>query len=178
MWLRDALPKTFPFTRVLLYGYKTELQNSNSFQRIPDIARTLVTFLECLSRSSERQRPMVFIAHSLGGIVLQEALVQLTHTVSHIKGLGSLLEKVVGAIFFGVPNHGMAIEHLLSLAEGNPNHRLIEDIKPESRYLGYLGPQFEQRLPGKVFLWGYETQESRIPVVSLLAIHIYMSWAY
>ncbi|KAK3382531.1 hypothetical protein B0T24DRAFT_17414 [Lasiosphaeria ovina] len=171
MWLRDALPTTFPFTRVLLYGYKTELQNSKSFQRIPDIARTLITFIESLSRSSERQRPIVFIAHSLGGIVLQEALVQLTHTISHVKDLGYLLEKVVGAIFFGVPNQGMAIEHLLSLADRNPNHRLIEDIKPHSRYLDYLGPQFEQKLSGKIFLWGYETRESRIPVVSLLLIH-------
>lgn len=94
--LRDALPKTFPSARVLVYGYETELQNSNSFQRITDISGTMVTFLDALFRNSAAQRPIVFIVHSLGDIVLQEALVQLAFSFK-VKGREQLLEKVMGA---------------------------------------------------------------------------------
>jgi hypothetical protein len=164
MWLRDALPKVFPFSRVLVYGYESKLQNSSSFQRIPHIAGTLVTFLESLSQSLARQRPIVFIAHSLGGIILQEALVQLADS-SLLELREELLQKVQGALCFGVPNYGMVIEHLLALADGKPNQQLIEDLKEDSPFLLRLEQQFNDRLSGKTFLWGYETKESRVPMV-------------
>lgn len=165
MWLRDALPKTFPSSRVILYGYETELRNTNSFQKISDIAGTFVTFLDIMYRNSDAQPSVSFIAHSLGGIVLKEALVQLAHSF-RIKSREELLENVVGAVFFGVPNYGMVIEHLLSLADGQPNQQLIEDLKEGSPYLRRLTGQFRDKLSDKTFFWGYETKESRIPVVS------------
>lgn len=38
MWLRDSLPQDLDGARVLLYGYNTSLNQSQTFQNIDDIA--------------------------------------------------------------------------------------------------------------------------------------------
>jgi len=163
MWIRDALPKFFPFARPILYGYDTQLCNAYSFQRVPDIALTLVNHLRVMVNSSPTKRPLVFITHSLGGIVLKEALVCLSGSLN-TRDL-ELLEAISGAIFFGVPNHGMVIDHLIALASGWPNQYLIEDLKEGSWYLTNLDHSFSSLSRDKSFFWGYETKESIIPVV-------------
>jgi hypothetical protein len=164
MWIRDAFRRHFPFARPILYGYDTKLRDAYSFQRVPDIALTLVNHLRVLFDSSSAKRPLVFVAHSLGGIVLKEAMVCLSRSrqTRDIK----LLENIWGAIFFGVPNHGMVIDHLIALASGWPNQYLIEDLKQGSGYLARLEDSFSSFTRDKSFFWGYETKESIIPIVS------------
>jgi hypothetical protein len=41
MWLRDSLPNDLPKTRILIYGYDTQLENSTSFQSIDDLGISL-----------------------------------------------------------------------------------------------------------------------------------------
>ncbi len=38
MWLRDSLPHDLPGVRILVYGYDTRLQNSQSFQNVRTLA--------------------------------------------------------------------------------------------------------------------------------------------
>jgi hypothetical protein len=38
MWLRDGLPHDLKGARVLVYGYNTNLLESQTFQRVDDIA--------------------------------------------------------------------------------------------------------------------------------------------
>jgi hypothetical protein len=38
MWLRDSLPDDLPGARILIYGYDTELQKSQSFQSLRNLA--------------------------------------------------------------------------------------------------------------------------------------------
>jgi hypothetical protein len=172
MWIRDALPKLFPFARPILYGYDTQLRNAYSFQRVRDIAVTLLNHLRAMVDASATKRPLVFITHSLGGIVLKEALVCLASSQQPHES--KLLEAISGAIFFGVPNHGMVISHLVALASGGANTYLIEDLKEGSLYLKRLEGTFEglsrngEKLSQKNFFWGYETKESIIPVVRLV----------
>lgn len=76
MWLRDALPEdtTADGIQVLTYGYDSQLFQNRSFQNIEDIASTFRKALSSARRSDDNvmPRPLVFIAHSLGGIVLKE----------------------------------------------------------------------------------------------------------
>lgn len=166
MWIRDVLPKVFPSARPILYGYDTKLRDGYSFQRVPDIALTLVNHLRVMANSSPVKRPIVFLAHSLGGIVLKEALTDLAQRRQGPEM--KLFESISGAIFFGVPNHGMVIDHLIALASGFPNQYLIEDLKERSRYLISLEDSFRHLARNKSFFWGYETKESIIPIVSYI----------
>jgi hypothetical protein len=78
MWLRDDLPyeatggedKT-PLARVMVYGYESSLPQSNSVQNIEDLGTSFHTSLLALA-SAATLRPIIFVAHSLGGLILKQ----------------------------------------------------------------------------------------------------------
>jgi hypothetical protein len=74
MWLIDSLPKVFKGARIMTYGFDTKLRHSDSIQGLDDLASYLLTDLEGLRKPLKESRkvPLVFIAHSLGGLVVKE----------------------------------------------------------------------------------------------------------
>ena len=76
MWLRDSLPQDLESAQIYLYGYDSHLSNSRSFQGIVALATTLRQRLQRLRVSENKDRPvprpLIFIAHSLGGILVKE----------------------------------------------------------------------------------------------------------
>ncbi|KAK4443325.1 hypothetical protein QBC34DRAFT_488405 [Podospora aff. communis PSN243] len=145
MWILDAAPKGF---RTLIYGYDSELPGSESFQSIHDIA----------------SKPAVFLAHSLGGLVLMEAMVQIANSLD--KGISGILNNIRGAVMCGVPTLGMDQAHLMSMVEGQPNERFILSLSQDggNDYVQDLNERFE----GLAFLkkarlvWTYETKKTPI----------------
>ena len=100
MWLCDSLPNDLPNTRIMLYGYDTEVAGSHSFQKLEDLASTLRSTLQTLVPEEEvrqryRIRPIVFVAHSLGGLVFKEALTQMKGDKNNY----DLLSPIYGALF-------------------------------------------------------------------------------
>lgn len=79
MWLRDALPYHItrgegdnnPLARVMVYGYESSLENSESMQELEDLGTALHSSLLGLAHSTIL-RPIIFIAHSLGGLVVKQ----------------------------------------------------------------------------------------------------------
>jgi hypothetical protein len=71
LWLRDLLPSALPGSRVFTYGYPSELFWSNSVATLRDYARNLLMSLRAVSEG--KQRPIIFVCHSLGGIVCKQA---------------------------------------------------------------------------------------------------------
>lgn len=77
-WPRDLLNRDFPNARVLMYGYDSNLTNTLKKLHKPinqaGIWNHADSFLLELER--ERQdapkRPLIFLAHSLGGIILKD----------------------------------------------------------------------------------------------------------
>lgn len=79
MWLRDALPYDVtdeeedgsPISRVMIYGYSSNLFQSDSFQNLEDLGTAFHRHLRKLAITGAF-KPIVFIAHSLGGLVLKQ----------------------------------------------------------------------------------------------------------
>lgn len=81
-WPRDLLPIEFPNCRIFTWGYDVNIDNtfsSASTATVFNHAGNLLTDLtDVRMKSAERERPLVFIAHSLGGIVVKDVRVHRT----------------------------------------------------------------------------------------------------
>ncbi len=141
----------------------------NSYQTIPDLANSLIDVLKADGWTSPTAKPLIFLAHSLGGVVLKQALLMLAGSSQRDIFIASIVR---GIIFFGVPSRGMNISDLLTMVSDQPNKEaLVKEISMESDYL----PQLEKQFLGISFVraiklyWAYETKTSRTLVVSLYA---------
>ena len=76
-WLRDFLPGQLRDSdinpRVMCYGYDASTAFSKSVLAIHNVAEDLLDRLRlCRKRNDEKQRPIILIAHSLGGLVVKK----------------------------------------------------------------------------------------------------------
>jgi hypothetical protein len=139
MWLRDRLPNDVLNVRSIIYGYDTRLVQSESAKGIDDIAIAFIAKMKSIGRSSASAKPLLMLAHSLGGIVLKQAMVLMAGGKDSSDFMIDLIRAV---IFFGVPNKGMKTSHLLPMVEGQPNARIVHLLSPESHFLQDLDQQF------------------------------------
>ncbi|KAJ8132836.1 hypothetical protein O1611_g785 [Lasiodiplodia mahajangana] len=160
MWIRDALPKHICGIRSVIYGYETKLAGSQSFERIPDLSSGLIALLMAYGWGSQSSKPVVFLAHSLGGLVLRDALRRIGD--GSAKEYKMLWKNLRGALFFGVPNLGMEQACFRAIVQNNPNDTLIDDIGRGSNYLRELNERLSHNLTNTHFkqFWAYETLES------------------
>ncbi|KAK7215375.1 hypothetical protein V2G26_003378 [Clonostachys chloroleuca] len=162
MWLRDALPFSIPGVRSFIYGYDSKVLASHSFQSISDISTGFILALKNGGWNLNSKKPIIFIAHSLGGIVLKDACVQIAE--AREATTACILNNIQGAIMFGVPSLGMEQSHLLAMVEGQANETLVQDLSRGNgnNYLRQLRGRFD----GICFtrqariIWAYETVES------------------
>jgi hypothetical protein len=108
-WPRDLLPTTVPNARIFTYGYNTRIRHllgpNKGKVTVYSIAWDLIVCLEA-KRRSEASKPLLFIAHSLGGIVVKEALRQSYGSELRQSHLHSIYKSVSGILFFGTPHGG------------------------------------------------------------------------
>ncbi|KAF8248524.1 hypothetical protein K440DRAFT_625728 [Wilcoxina mikolae CBS 423.85] len=74
MWLRDFLRKDFPNFRILLWGYDSDLQDTAAQNTIRGFARQLLIAAHSARDGDgmDKNRPIIFVAHSLGGLVVKQ----------------------------------------------------------------------------------------------------------
>ncbi|GAB1316450.1 hypothetical protein MFIFM68171_06660 [Madurella fahalii] len=115
-WPRDILPEEQPDVRVVTYGYSAPVGNNPFFSTKvikSDLNSDAQTFLHQLilfrSKTKSEYRPLIFIGHSLGGLVIERALARcsiLDDTHPDEQRIFACT-KAVAAI--GVPHTGSAI---------------------------------------------------------------------
>ena len=158
MWIRDALPHLVPNVKFILYGYDTRLAGSKSFQTVSDIALSFIHTLQQGGWAAPGPRKLIFFAHSLGGIVLKQAMRMLADS-SVMDEL--ILNRTRGAIFFGVPSQGLDVSDLQIMLQGQPNKdALVKEISTETPFVKTLEEQFSgiSNLKNMRLLWAYETE--------------------
>jgi hypothetical protein len=74
-WPRDLLPTRMEFTRILSFSYDADIYRSESVSTIRDHGLNLL--LTLMARRPQVglekfRRPIVFVAHSLGGLLVKE----------------------------------------------------------------------------------------------------------
>ncbi|KAF2138220.1 uncharacterized protein K452DRAFT_90057 [Aplosporella prunicola CBS 121167] len=170
MWLRDDLCQSLPNARVFIYGYRTEMVGSDSFQSLEDLGLSFKSTLTALFNSNDSNRspnPLVLIGHSLGGLVIKQTLCQMSEN-NAAREL-SILKSIYGIMFFGTPNQGMDISSLVPMVQGQSNEDFVRSLGLDSPELRHQANQwyrvFQAREGDKVasgleIISFYETKNS------------------
>ncbi|TVY40129.1 Nephrocystin [Lachnellula subtilissima] len=120
LWLRDLLPKAIPVARVLSFGYDASaagFYRAGCADMIQRHAHTLVANLEG-DRNIEdcSHRPIIFVCHGLGGIIVKKALAySASRTSALVTHLHTIFVSTFGILFFGTPHNSTDIAKWLML---------------------------------------------------------------
>ncbi|KAK3897175.1 sesB-related regulatory [Staphylotrichum tortipilum] len=149
-WPKSLLPFTLTTSRILTFGYDAYVADWRgvvSQTRIANHAWNLLTSLASY-RENDRtnERPIIFVCHSLGGLVCEDALV--TSRQRSERHLQSILHSTRGIIFLGTPHHGAGLAkwaELISRSIGlvkQTNSNIIKVLRRDSEVLARIQQSF------------------------------------
>ncbi|OBT47076.1 hypothetical protein VE00_03064 [Pseudogymnoascus sp. WSF 3629] len=126
-WPKSLLPKDLPTARIITYGYDANVVN---LTRVADAVR----------------RPIIFVTHSLRGLVCQDAL--LVSSNPHEEEQRDIVSSTYSIAFFGTPHAGSDLErfatvvaNIVSLVK-KPNKKLLQVLRSNSEILANIKDDF------------------------------------
>ncbi|OCL02223.1 hypothetical protein AOQ84DRAFT_229435 [Glonium stellatum] len=157
-WPKDLLPDTLKNVRIFSFGYDADIgkfMSPASKNSVQDHGANLLNDLSFLiERKEEKSVPFIFVAHSLGGLVLKEkkskhiqALNQSSTARDHRK---RVVESTHGIIFLGTPHRGsdaasygkIAFTLTKVFASQNANTKLLRALEKSSEVLERITKSF------------------------------------
>ncbi|OCK79674.1 hypothetical protein K432DRAFT_354452 [Lepidopterella palustris CBS 459.81] len=165
-WLQDFLPQDLPNARVMTFGYNASAAFGNTTADIIDHAKSLLSSLvDKREEADELSRPIVFIGHSLGGIVIKQALFQAKIEPRY----NSISESTIGIVFLGTPHrgsekavYGKVLASLATTLLNKPSPRLVKALQVNSEALMRLTTDFRFQLPKYQVYSFYETKPMKM----------------
>ncbi|KAF5003078.1 hypothetical protein FDECE_10359 [Fusarium decemcellulare] len=104
-WPADFLASECPNARILTYGYDSKI---TKYMKEPINKNSILSHSRDLLFSLCRERtmrcPLIFIAHSLGGIIVKEMLARSSSSTE--TKLSDIVESTAAVIFLGTPHRG------------------------------------------------------------------------
>jgi pimeloyl-ACP methyl ester carboxylesterase len=142
-WPSELLGQDIPNSRILSFGYDADVVHilgggpaSNS--RLSNHAESLVgKLVRERERSETETRKIIFVAHSLGGLVTEQALIHSKNSAE--QHLNQVERYTIGIVFLGVPHCGSDLE-----AWATVGRRMVSILKRTNKdILGVLNPDSE-----------------------------------
>ena len=165
-WLQDFLPMDIPGVRVLNFSYNADAAFGNTTADILDHAKDLLgSLIDKRAAPNEQNRPIMFIAHSLGGIVVKQALVW-AHVDSQYQ---SIKDHTIGIAFLGTPHrgsskasYGKVLANVATTLTRQPTSRLMNTLRSNSDPLMRLTSEFKFQALNFHILSFYETKSMTV----------------
>ncbi|KAK3317734.1 hypothetical protein B0T19DRAFT_296963 [Cercophora scortea] len=103
-WLKQLLPTELS-CRVMTFNYDSKWFMDAPQQRLSSISDNLIRSLQAKREEDDktRDRPLIWIGHSFGGNLIEQAIVTATRQNSHHL---SLAQSTAGVVFLGTPHRG------------------------------------------------------------------------
>ncbi|KAI9774787.1 MAG: hypothetical protein M1840_000003 [Geoglossum simile] len=191
-WLRSKLPKDLPVARILTFEYNSEWYENPSHVDLEECGAQLLRCIiqdrrhqgELLACPARRKRPIIFIGHSFGGLVVKQTLLYASQT--HAWGSTSLQESdfrnhqdiiacTAGVIFLGTPHRGSNFSKLAkakifagSMLGYSTNPDLVDLLELNGTFLTYIRHQFCRLLNAEILknlqVYCYFEQENMAPL--------------
>ncbi|KAN0075952.1 NAD(P)-binding domain protein [Elaphomyces granulatus] len=177
LWLQDFLPRDVKNIRVMSFGYNASAAFGNTTATIVDHAKDLLCCLvDKREEEDEKTRPIIFIGHSLGGIVIKQALFQAKIESQY----QTISEATVGIIFLGTPHrgsekasYGKVLANVATTVMHKPAQALIDALRANSDALMRLTTDFRFQLPQYQVCSFYEMKP--MPIFSSLIVEKHSS---
>ncbi|XP_060589451.1 protein SERAC1-like [Ruditapes philippinarum] len=116
-WPKDWLARDVHNLRILNVGYQTELTTWDTRHPLEAEKRTLsgrgMELLEKLERAGVGKRPVIWMGHSMGGLLIKEML----NIASMDKRFSKVFDNTIGVVFYSVPHKGSALAKISTLAK-------------------------------------------------------------
>ncbi|KAE9987514.1 hypothetical protein EG328_002499 [Venturia inaequalis] len=150
LWLRDDLPSVAKDARIFLYSYDSFPALTQTKKRFTDEANILLSCLEA-ERDEEPDRPLIFIAHSLGGILVKQAIVSAFNNPHH----NAIRDSTRGLVFFATPHDGgnkklvtlgATVAGIVNLVSRSASNDIIQAVTSGSLYADTLYDNWVHRL--------------------------------
>ncbi|RYP68053.1 hypothetical protein DL771_006894 [Monosporascus sp. 5C6A] len=153
LWLRDSLPAYISGARIMTYGYDSAVVFGSSQMSVDDFSIDLLSRLDMGRRAPEEKlRPLIFVCHSLGGVVFKQALISAALQGAEYQ---DILKSTHGVIFMGTPHRGSRaaspagqLSKIINVATLGTGARsdLLDVLKVSSRVLDRVSRQSAQIL--------------------------------
>ncbi|KAI0908384.1 hypothetical protein F4823DRAFT_599089 [Ustulina deusta] len=160
LWLGDFLPKRVPQARICLFGYNSNVAFGSSSAGVREQGENVLNHLEQI-RADNPCRPLIFICHSLGGLIIKRALVHAKADATYKQ----IWESTFGLVFFATPqqggNHagfGDVVASIARCVSGNPGNTFMAALKSNSPFLNTITDDFRQMLEDFQIISFYETR--------------------
>jgi hypothetical protein len=119
---------------VFLYGYDDESHDGDGSSSVESIAISLISGLRGIGRSSLSAKPVVFLAHSLGGVVLKQCLIELANAGQSEM---FMVQRIKACVFLAVPNRLPGPGVLAAMVSSKRFGGLLKELQA-ARNVGYL----------------------------------------
>ncbi|KAI1259686.1 hypothetical protein F5Y18DRAFT_432995 [Xylariaceae sp. FL1019] len=132
--------------RVFSFGYNANFKDSDTPLTILDFSKSLLIRMRTYGQSSDNSsigtKPIVFIAHSMGGLVVKKALIIGKNDDYY----SLMLTQVHGIMFLSTPHRGStyasSLNTLLSLMVGTSSKNYVSELDSSSTSIEDVGEQF------------------------------------
>ena len=132
-WPTQWLAKEYPNVRLISLEYKTRVWDWQGAQH--SFRELSAEMMKKLSAAGVGERPVIFVAHSMGGLMIKEMMMQA--------GSEEIITNTKGVVFFSTPHFGSWIASTSWNIFGQRLHNTIHVLRP-SEYLRELNNFFVQ----------------------------------
>ncbi|GAW10696.1 hypothetical protein ANO14919_000310 [Xylariales sp. No.14919] len=151
-WPADLLPLAVPRAKIWTYGYNADISGgffrSNNQNSILEHGNDLMVKVE---RALRDELPIIFVAHSVGGLVVKVAINDMHSSID--PRYQRLSHRIWAAVFCGCPHRGSdaaawgkLASNLVAMTLMDTNSRLLSDLQVDSRTLSRIQADFKRAL--------------------------------
>jgi pimeloyl-ACP methyl ester carboxylesterase len=134
-WPRDWLPHYLPRARIMTVSYDIALTRWSSSETVP-LKQQAAAILQKLRLFGIGEKPLIFIAHSFGGLIVKEMLLLSSKKEEY----RDVVEQTKAILFFSTPHRGSPVADLAN-GPGDLFFRgssAVTELYPNNWYLHHL----------------------------------------
>lgn len=169
-WPRDLLPSLIPTARILIFGYNSSVLSDANNAPVSTHASSLLRRVTN-ERENALHRPIIFVAHSLGGLLVKQALVDAGIPREDERQYACLKASTYGLVFFATPHLGGNKASIANVAakvwsvfSRNPVNSLLGTLERNSLLNEISSDQFRHQVNDYRILSFYETKPMQVRV--------------